>query len=672
MDELENLDQLENKGQQSTNINISNVYPVRTGGFGITPQIKTYLTTLNINDLESDINFYEVLSKDKGWPVSHIIQREIDQDRVNSITKKYLLGEGRIVKYFPPLIVALLPREVNGNFAQKFSFNPDQTSDSKELIFEKSKYRGNDKFKEILLQKNNDSLVEGIYLFNTSPIFEHNILCWDKSKFYAVVIDGQHRLDALIKAKKENPDYANAIQDVIFLDTSKLNNSNPDNSPIEILRTIFIDINTNAKSVGLVRRILMDDKDLASLCVQSLIESVNKDGTAKSQDSFIQPNIIDWYGESLKHELPHVTGILTLYQIISDELVGSRLISIDDHRDQNKIQYFMETLNNYFFVDTSIKKEAEYSDISTLENSFKEYLKLKTINREIFAEQLTEGELDSLLFNYDYRVLEVAQENFNKFFLRSIVRIFSDFLPYKLTIEILDKLNAFNPESNLYKALLTSRTKLASDKNLRDNYISARQQLQQQVGDKYFLFFSVVGQKGLFNIYFNRLLNEFKYGTTEDFILKLQSVYINQLNGILQLLEEDKFFLFGKEDIIIPEDLLPDKLNEYGTLSSSFWEGILFEDKRIIYNSQGVKAIADVIRLIIDCFNNAKLKKDKKVMDNYSFRYANNRTKRLLKKRFGNRSDEEYEVIAAEILKLKKDFIINKIYKLTEEKNGEE
>ncbi len=216
MDELDNFNQIEEAGKQRHSLSISNVYSIRLGGFGIDPKLKTYITTLTVEELEGDVTFYDQLSKDKDWPVSQIVQREVDQDRVNIISTKYLLGKGRQVKYFPPIIIALLPRVDHGDFAKEFIFTPDKSDDSKILVFEKSKYRENPKFKELILKLSNQSEVDGLYLFNTSQVFEHNLFCWDKSKFYAVVIDGQHRLEALIKAKKERAEYSLALQDVFF------------------------------------------------------------------------------------------------------------------------------------------------------------------------------------------------------------------------------------------------------------------------------------------------------------------------------------------------------------------------------------------------------------------------------------------------------------------------
>lgn len=657
MDELQQYEAMENEGVRKAGINLSNIYTVRQGGFGIEQGIQTYLSTLTVDELQNDVSFYETLSKDKGWPVSHIIQREVDQDRVNAIVKKYLLGKGRMVKYFPPIIIALLPKDAEGNFSSSFRFTPDISEITRQLIFDKSKYRDNDSFKKIFFTKQNLSVVDGLYLFNTSTIFEHNVLCWDLSKFFAVVIDGQHRLDALVQAKNENPDMTQALQDVIFIDVSKLIQVKTELTPIEVLRTIFIDINTNAKSVGLVRRILMDDKDLASLCVQSLVESITKEGYTKEDSKFIPSILVDWDGHSLKHELPYITGVLTLYQTLNDELVSDRLVSINDHRDLKKIQYFVSLLNDIFFVDSTIKANGDKADITTLEQSFKYYLKEKEATREVFAEELQEEVIDSILFNYDYRVLEVAQENFEKYFLEPIISIFTKLNPYTKIAESIRELNGFSPESNLYRALLLSRSKTFANPNTKEAYLEAREKLIEELHPQYYLLLTVVGQKAIFKCLFERLWTNFKHGVTPQTISQVFDDFIKQFNHALNLFESHKFNLFGKEEVEISTEA--ETLIEYGTIYTSFWEGILFEDKRIIYNSQGVRAFADVINFVLSCIEETP-SIQKKGLEDKHIRFAEARIKRLLKKRF-NRTEEEYNANASLILLNKKQYLIDRI-----------
>ena len=113
-DELDELADIEKQGASSNEFVLSNVYNIKIGGFGVPVSIKTYLCTVKVEDLASDIAFYETLTKDKSWPVSQIIQREVDRIRVSNIAKTYIQSEGRSIRYFPPLIVALLPKGKDG------------------------------------------------------------------------------------------------------------------------------------------------------------------------------------------------------------------------------------------------------------------------------------------------------------------------------------------------------------------------------------------------------------------------------------------------------------------------------------------------------------------------------------------------------------------------------
>lgn len=655
MDELNNIGELESQGSMHADFNISNVYSVRKGGFGVDSKINTYLTTLSVSELQEDISFYESLSADKDWPVSQIIQREVDQERVNLISKKYLLGAGRTVKYFPPIIVALLPRDTDGNFARGYNFSADSTLGTKELILDKSVYRSNQAFRKIALEKTNESLVDGLFNYNTSAIFEHHLLCWDKTKFFAVVIDGQHRLDALIKSRNQDGVYKNALQDVLFLDVSPLVKEKSLFTPVEVLRTIFIDINTNAKSVGVVRRILMDEKDLASLCVQSLVESINNDGSSKAIDEFIPSTLIDWYGESIKHELPHLTGLITLHQVITDQLVEKKLVTIEDHRDTNKINAFISILNQNFFVDKTIQHQSEYQDIKTLEQSLTEYLKEKDITREMFAQEFNDG-LDSILFNYDYRVLEVAQSNFEKFYLKPIIKILTTSIPYVKVIESLEKLGGLDSQTNLYRSLLLPVKKIRSNQNLTDAYINARRTLAEEVNPDFFLFYSVVGQKGLFHSFFEMLDDRFVEGSDADTVMVVQDEFVREMNQALTIMMEKEIKLFGKEAFTIP---ISGELEEYEKIASSFWEGILYENDRIIYNSQGVRAFADVLMFVSSLVKRIKSGQEIDSLASTSIRFSTIRTKRLLNKNFGARTDDEWERMSQAIIRNKKQYLIS-------------
>ncbi|MBK7241968.1 MAG: hypothetical protein IPI00_17855 [Flavobacteriales bacterium] len=229
-------------------------------------------------------------------------------------------------------------------------------------------------------------------------------------------------------------------------------------SPVEIVRRIFVDINTNAQRVGAVRQILMDDKDLASLIVQSLVDSAERDGGSKHKDRFIPSMTIDWDGHSLKHSLPHITGVLALHQVVNDNMLLGGVSSINDLRNYNRIDKWVRRMNDFFRVDERIKKEDRWRDVGSLADAWKEY---QTSIEIANADTTNDNEnYETELFTYDYRVLEVALDTFNMDYASGIVRLFRDFEPYKRCAEIIAKAGGTDEATVLYNALVASRNKI--------------------------------------------------------------------------------------------------------------------------------------------------------------------------------------------------------------------
>ena len=358
LNEIDDVDNLESSGSEEISLDLSNVYNIKLGGFGNDDNIRTYIASAKVKNLKDDLDLYETLTKDKSWPISQIVQREVDRVRVSNISKSYILSQGRPIKYFPPIIVAILPKDEHGMISLNMNFGESEGLDNiKEMIFARSKYNSNESIKPYVTRADNLSLIKGLFVLEVSKVFETYLFSWDKSKYYAVVIDGQHRLEALYKSAIDDISIENHFQDLIFIDFSKLLKTANQLSPVDVVRRIFVDINTNAQRVGFVRQVLMDDKDLSALCVQTLVDSVKKDGSGKDQDSFIRSQVVDWYGDKLKHTLPHLTGVLSLYQIIDDHLVQNSISSINDLRSPSKVSKWVTRLNDVFFVDSTIEDE---------------------------------------------------------------------------------------------------------------------------------------------------------------------------------------------------------------------------------------------------------------------------------------------------------------------------
>jgi hypothetical protein len=654
-DDIPNFDAIESEGLAADKL-LSNIYNVKIGGFGQPDSIRTYLATLSVRDLEQDIDFYETLSKDKSWPVSQIIQREVDKIRVSTISKDYVLGEGRDIKYFPPIIIAILPRNSEGKIDLKLDYNPDNSENIKELIYAKSNYRTNASLKNLFLKAPNVSPIAGLYLLEVFKVMDFNIFCWDKNQYYAVVIDGQHRLDSLLKSKNDNPDIENYIQDVVFLDFSILiKNVGERFSPVEVVRRVFIDINTNAKRVGVVRQILMDDKDLSSLLVQSLVDSVNKDGSSKESSKFLISQIVDWYGDSLKHSFPHLTGVLSLYQILSDYLVLYNLSSINDLRNPTKVKNWVKRQNEYFFVDDSITNNPKWADVTKLSESLNNFNRNRDIYEEL-ADGLEDDFKESELFQYDYRALLIAQENFENLYLKGFVYFFNEFTPYKDAMSVLVENQAFEPDSVLNQTLLSSRNKIAKSPRLREAFGRIKEKLEAQLSNRFYLLYSVLGQKAIFNLLFKRIFTEFNKDFTEAKCLELVDSFLQDINSLVDITISGEFGIFGKKENMILTDL-DDALIDLGTIATSFWDGIIYEDNKIIYNSQGIQSLSSFIEYAILIKKNHLSGLIPVIPFDISF--LKGRIKRILKRRFDIPNDEDLNMYANQIIAKKKEFIDN-------------
>jgi hypothetical protein len=653
--EIEEFDSIEGSGQGSTVLNLSNIYSIKLGGFGDQSNLRTYLGSIRVKDLKEDLDLYETLTKDKSWPVSQIIQREVDKIRVSNIAKSYIQGQGRIVKYFPPIIVAILPKDSDGKISMTLDYESEVPNDIRELIYQKSMYSTNDPIKKYILNGENLSLIDGVYLIEVSKVFDTNLLAWNKDKYYSIVIDGQHRLQALFKSAISKPEVNEYLQDVVFVDFSPLILSNTSLSPVEVVRRVFVDINTNARKVGFVRQILMDDKELASLCVQSLVDSVNRDGSEKDIDSFLISQIVDWYGDKLKHSLPHLTGILSLYQIIDDYLIQENISSLNDLRSPRKVSKWVNRLNDVFMVDRFIdsSEDPAIQDIKTLYTSLMEY-EARRSGQEDFSPEIDDEYKESEIFNFDYRILDIAQSQFEAIYLKPLVSFFNNYSPLNKGIGIIRDKGGLGTDENLSTALISSLSKVANTEVLKNAISHLKAEMERELYPKYFLLYTVLGQKSVFNVLFKRIQQDLNPDMDESICMGIVDSFLVDINNLITYIEQKPISLFSKNDDVIIEEI-PTNLLDLGVIASSFWEGVNYENSSIIYNSQGIGTMTFIISELIR-LNNSRINADTLSFDIGQAPWVKSRIKRILRKRFAYTPDLADE-FANEIIKLKSEFI---------------
>ena len=634
-----------NKTPNVEKLFLSSLYRVNEGGFGDrTSGIKTYCCALNIGELKQDITTFNKLTEDNVWPVSQIIQREIDYRRVEEISSHYIRGKGRDIKYFPPLTIAILPRDENNRISKEYEYDDIVELNHRNQILNASMFRGNEKAKEVFEKASDLSPLKGFFVLEISKPFNYQLLCWDKTKYFAVVIDGQHRYEALLNSAEKDPSMLRFVQDVMFIDLSTSikyikQQENKDIDPVNAIRTVFVDINNSARMITPVRRILMDDKDLASLFVQSLVNDEDDDRTRSNE--YILPQLIDWHVESYKHELPHITSILLLYQIITDYVLKKRnLSSIDDLRDKNKVKGWANLVNEKFRIDNKIQEKILYENYTSIEHSLQEYL-------NVVDEGADQEELD-FIFSYDYRVLRIAQETFQDVYVKAIVKCFNELTPYKKVQNYLSGVGAFNSTNILYRALVSTKTEIDKKPNYKSQLEKHKQELKDSLNNQYELLYTVLGQKTLFDLFFRSVDYDYDQEFDNEKAINVATRFIKKINELLDILSYSEMPLFGtKDSVIIPSKYYGD-IEYLGTVVKSFWEGIIYQEKRIIYTSRGVFSMRSVIEYLLKYISSFKSNRQVEPLGKEEFKisYLKNRIEQII-----IRQNPDFEGDASELAK---------------------
>ena len=265
-------------------------------------------------------------------------------------------------------------------------------------------------------------------------------LRWNPGQVFAVALDGQHRLAAIKEfvKKKGKPDrhMDDTSVPVIFvvLDPA-FGYVAPRPTPlVEVLRTVFIDLNKHAKIPTRARQILLDDKDPASICVRALIGGALRDGTDELRERPVRMplSLVDWHTEQAKFDDgPYVTTILALDWAIA-ELTGAK--PVQDFTDYSAIRRQLKALAQSLAIDLS----AAQKRLDGLEQ-----FEMRPFG---FSEEEEGNELD-LISNAFQRV-------WNPVF----TELLTEFTPYRRLIEFRAKKSAFTLDfANWYRAAMAAQ-----------------------------------------------------------------------------------------------------------------------------------------------------------------------------------------------------------------------
>ncbi len=261
------------------------------GTFGAGMDIRVCFLQAAIDSSElSKIQLVSEIPGSDRWPVRDLFQRDVDTKRVETSILPWLQDEQK-VKFFNPLTLTLVPIDENTNNILTEIPKLEQIELEKEdcnwIALERSGYY---RFRYMVSE-------------DSESHREYGLVEWNSRRVRLVAIDGQHRLSALKRylIDERGPGFEgfmgwNIPVVVSGLDTEKSVTA----SVLDVVRNMFVYINTQAKTPSLSRRILLDDEVIYHVCAQELLQYSHENDTTENPADRVQSRVpllfYDWRG----------------------------------------------------------------------------------------------------------------------------------------------------------------------------------------------------------------------------------------------------------------------------------------------------------------------------------------------------------------------------------------
>jgi hypothetical protein len=330
---------------------------------------RDYASSLAIKEL---VPVREVLPI-REMKFQELLQRDIDDHRVAHHMVPYLLGltgdKASSSRFFPPILAIFLPNAVlkNREIAQVEDPHVSNLDGSNWNLTESRD------FFRFRRQVDDDD--------NLSTTTPYAILEWDPAKAKLVVIDGQHRLMAMLAIHRTRhgdwPNRQNSLERLYHDSvTNHLKRVDLDQLELEIpvtilllpelsgrrtnelypaARKIFVDVNQGAKSPTPSRLILLSDNDLTNIATRQLLEMIRSEDNdlskSPNEESLLPAIQYDASSEEDETTFPRATRILTLESLkeMSNYLCfrSNRLrsqVKVKREKDSPKFTYFADEL----------------------------------------------------------------------------------------------------------------------------------------------------------------------------------------------------------------------------------------------------------------------------------------------------------------------------------------
>ena len=393
-------------------------------------QVPYLSAVMPLQDLVDNIKLVEDITDDAGitWNLEELFQRDINWERVeNELVKGYLKNQNKL-NFFNSLTIALLP----------IAFHPQ-----KGIIIEDG--YGEPENSPSSSYNNWDKIDIGNICVEYNPDESLGSLRWHKRRVFPVAIDGQHRLAALKQYCNDltpgiSPELNTKIPLIfLILDKDMGFEGRQGKSLIETLREIFIDLNKHARVVAKSRLILLDDLNIQSFCVRTLLASKERDSSQET----LPLSMVTWRENDVKFDTGYsITTVLNLHEIVNSCLSGASLDGTSS-LEENEVKKYIDKIKGKLELDNEVQ------------DSINNHLQL-CINREE-------------PFSFKDEHLDAFKEAFRSQWTPYIVRVFREFAPYEKFLSTAQEIGAI--DGTLSNYLLKSKEnretfrKLEKDKN---------------------------------------------------------------------------------------------------------------------------------------------------------------------------------------------------------------
>lgn len=245
-------------------------------------------------DLENVALVGEIPGSDR-WPVRDLFQRDVDHDRVTNGLLPWLQDETK-VKFFNPLTLTLLP------------IHPETESIAHAVPTMADKQftdAGGQRWRSL----NNEPFYRFCWLADQDRnYYEYGRVDWSSRHVRLVAIDGQHRVSALKRFAKDSggpardslfewsiPVVITGLEQIVGQEATPA-------SILDVVRNMFVYINTQARIPTQSRQILLNDEHISYLCTQETLEHSHRNDTEPDRDKRVDTRLpllfFDWRGET--------------------------------------------------------------------------------------------------------------------------------------------------------------------------------------------------------------------------------------------------------------------------------------------------------------------------------------------------------------------------------------